>query len=151
MWRLSLKSESKLTCWKHQPPDVSCVMWVRRTLKSLFCFFFFSSETIVAIGRQLKDMISPFPDKQQVSECSSSRQNDLYSLKEKTTKFRRFHMWREYFSIVIKKKKKRTFKSNFQKCSVLNFSFSQMKKTEGLSVNDRWSCYRSCVFLPVQS
>lgn len=30
-------------------------------------------ETILAIGRQLKDMMSPFPEKQQVSERSSSR------------------------------------------------------------------------------
>lgn len=32
---------------------------------------FFSSESILAISRQLKDMKSPFPDKQQVSERSS--------------------------------------------------------------------------------
>lgn len=33
--------------------------------------FFFCSESILAISRQLKDMKSPFPDKQQVSERSS--------------------------------------------------------------------------------
>lgn len=33
--------------------------------------FFFCSESILAISRQLKDIKSPFPDKQQVSERSS--------------------------------------------------------------------------------
>ena len=32
------------------------------------------SETILAIGRQLKDMVSPLPDKQQVSERSTDIQ-----------------------------------------------------------------------------
>lgn len=36
---------------------------------------FVLSETILAIGRQLKDMVSPFPDKPQVSEGSSSGLN----------------------------------------------------------------------------
>ena len=63
--------------------------------------------------------------------------------KRKDDKIQQVSRWREHFSLVIKKEHSEVIWTFF---SVLNFLFSPMKKTEGTSVKDRWSCNRSCVF-----